>query len=156
MTQTDIGTIFREAFDTFKAFDNLTLQSSGEDQHEFPTSVWQVLNHLLTWQSYQISCLQGTHPEKHISEVDTWSSERVPTSKAILQERVEQFKKQLEAIETEVIQLPAKEPEVTRKLKIIQELALHLSFHVGEVVLMRRVKGSYPMPHQMKAFLQTS
>lgn len=155
MTQTDIGKVFKDAFDTFKAFDNLTVKSSGADQDEFPTSVWQIINHLLTWQAYQISCLQGDTPEKQISEVETWISKRIPPSETVLQAAVTQFEKQLEAIQTEVNRLPAKGEPLTDKLKVIQEIALHLSFHVGEVVLMRRVKESYPMPHQMKEFLQT-
>jgi hypothetical protein len=155
MTQINIGNAFREAFDTFKAFDNLTVESSGVDQNEFPTSVWQILNHLLAWQAYQLNFLQGITPEKHIRELDTWSSERMPPSEADLQGAVMRFKYQLEFIQTEVNRLPATEEALTHKLKIIQDLALHLSFHVGEVVLMRRVKGSYPMSQQMKEFLQT-
>ncbi|QHT71750.1 hypothetical protein GXP67_36355 [Rhodocytophaga rosea] len=147
--------IFKDVFDTYKAFDNLTVANSGAFQDQFPTSVWQILNHLIAWQAYQIGCLQGAIPEKHLSEVDTWVSEIVPPSEAILQEGVEKFKKQLQDIERVVDLLSASDEDVTDKLKIIQELAMHLSFHLGEVVLMRRMQGSYPMPHQMKAFLQS-
>lgn len=155
MTQTNIREAFKDAFDTFKAFDNLTVKSSGADQDEFPSSVWQILNHLLVWQAYQLSGLQGTFPEKHISEEKTWISERIPPDQAALQSAVERFKHQLETIRAEVNRLPDMGEALSSKLTIIQEIALHLSFHLGEVVLMRRVKGSYPMPHQMKDFLQT-
>ncbi|MFD2245610.1 hypothetical protein [Pontibacter ruber] len=154
MTQTEIGDMFKDAFDTFKAFDDLTVKNSGADLSEFPTSIWQIINHLLTWQAYQLSCLQDTPPEKPISEVETWNSEITPPSEAALQAAVTAFKNQLEAIQTEVNRLSNTGEELTGKLKLIQEIVVHLSFHLGEVVLMRRMKGSYPMPYQMKEFLQ--
>lgn len=155
MTQVQIKGLFKNAFETFKAFDNLTVKNSGEDQDAFPTSIWQILNHLLLWQAYYLSCLQGHSLEMHINEVDTWSSERNPSSEAALQTAVTTFRDQLETIQTEVNCLPDVGEALTGKLKLIQDMAVHLSFHLGEVVLMRRMKGSYPMPHQMKEFFQT-
>ena len=38
-------------------------------------------------------------------------------------------------------------------MKIIQDLTVHLSFHLGEVVLVLRQNGQYPMPSEMNAFL---
>jgi hypothetical protein len=87
--------------------------------------------------------------------VDTWLSERTASSEDVLQAAVERFKKQLEFIQMEVNHLPATGEELLNKLKIIQEIAIHLSFHLGEIVLMRRMNGSYPMPDRMKEFLQT-
>ena len=40
-----------------------------------------------------------------------------------------------------------------QKLKIVQTLSVHLSFHLGEIVLILRQNGHYPMPHEMQAFL---
>jgi uncharacterized damage-inducible protein DinB len=155
MTQTELVELFKDALATFKAFDNLTVKNSGSDQDGFPMSVWQILNHLLSWQAYQISSIKGQTPEKHISEIDTWLNEKAASSEEVLQVAVTRFKKQLEFVQTEIYQLPATGEALKGKLKIFQEIALHLSFHLGEVVLMRRVNGSYPMPGQMKEFLQT-
>lgn len=154
MTQTDIEYVFSDGLDTFKAFDNLTTETSGLGPDEFPSSVWQILNHLLTWQAYQLSQLRGSAAEKHISEVDTWVSERAAPNDFVLQATVEQFKNQLKAIQNEISGLTISEEKGRSKLKVIQEISLHLSFHLGEVVLMRRMKGTYPLPHQMKEFLQ--
>lgn len=44
-------------------------------------------------------------------------------------------------------------PFVNEKLAIIQESALHLSFHLGEIIHVRRTNGNYPLPHKMKSFL---
>ena len=146
--------LFDHALDTFKAFDNLTIESSGLDQEEFPTSVWQILQHLVRWQAFQLSQLQGVVPEKPFSEEATWGDEKSPPSDAVLQTAVREFNGQLASFQTALNQIAATDEQELDKQKIIQEVALHLAFHLGEVVLIRRVKGSYPLPHQMKAFLQ--
>ncbi|HEX8429622.1 DinB family protein [Hymenobacter sp.] len=154
MMQIDSGKLFANALDTFKAFDNLTIESSGLGQEQFPTSVWQILNHLIRWQASQLGELQGIPPAQPINEVTTWISQRAPSSEALLQEAVAQFNGQLAALHTELDHIAGTEG-AAGKLKIIQEVALHLAFHVGEVVLVRRLQGSYPLPDQMKSFLQS-
>jgi uncharacterized damage-inducible protein DinB len=155
MTQRDIESLLGNALDTFRAFDNLTVEISGNNQQSFPTSIWQILNHLIGWQAYQLSRLKGVVPGKLIDESETWLEEVSPENEAVLAAAVETFKGQLADMRAEATRLPAAEEERVSKLGIILEVGLHLSFHLGEVVLMRRVQGSYPMPHQMKAFLQT-
>lgn len=145
--------IFANAFDTFKAFDNLTLESSGLHQQAFPTSIWQILNHLIGWQTYQLDKLSGMQVEKMLNEEATWIEEKVPQSEEALQVAVEQFKSQLEALKSIVAPLDSVTKVTTDAFNLIQSLALHLSFHLGEVVLIRRLEGTYPLPHQMNAFL---
>jgi hypothetical protein len=152
MKKPGIEDVFVDALDTFKAFDNLTVVNSGANQQAFPTSIWQILNHLTLWQGYQIGVLKGIIPEGDISEKDTWIKEREPQDETTLQKVVDSFKLQLETIKAEIKSVLA-ENSLT-KLVIIQQLSLHLSFHLGEVVLIRRLSGSYPLPHQMKEFLQ--
>jgi hypothetical protein len=43
MVPTDTQRLFAQAFDTFKAFDNLTVESSSAEQQAFPASIWQIL-----------------------------------------------------------------------------------------------------------------
>ncbi len=146
-----IENILMDALDTFKAFDNLTIDTSGLNQEEFPSSIWQILNHLVLWQESQLDLMKGITPEKDISETDTWLKERIPPNEVVLQRTVDTFKAQLNAIKAEIESLPIENN--LAKFKILQEVSLHLSFHLGEVVLIRRLKGSYPLPHQMKEFL---
>jgi hypothetical protein len=57
MTPADSRRLFEQAFETFKAFDNLTVASSSWEQQAFPASIWQILQHLLLWQAYQLAQL---------------------------------------------------------------------------------------------------
>jgi hypothetical protein len=49
--------------------------------------------------------------------------------------------------------MTTKQKDIEQKLKIIQDLSIHLSFHLGEIVLIMRQNGHYPMPNEMKNFL---
>ncbi|WP_324672150.1 DinB family protein [Hymenobacter sp. GOD-10R] len=146
--------LFDHAWDTFKAFDDLTVARSGLDQDEFPTSIWQILQHLITWQAFQLRLVQGLVPAESFQEDATWVRERVPPSEAVLRTAVQAFHGQLAAFQAALTQTAAIDEQELAKQQILQEVALHLAFHLGEVVLIRRLKGSYPLPQQMKAFLQ--
>jgi len=65
-----------------------------------------------------------------------------------------QFKRQLVELQSWGSEAKGEAPQVLAQVLILQEVALHLSFHLGEVVLMRRLQGSYPLPAHMQEFLQ--
>jgi hypothetical protein len=154
MLLTDSQCLFNQAFDTFKAFDNLTLCSSSTEQQTFPASIWQILQHLLVWQSHQLALLQGTASAEIFDERRSWDAARVPPSEAALQTAVTQFKLQLTNFQTWASQAKGGAQQILAQALILQDVALHLSFHLGEVVLMRRLQGSYPLPAHMQEFLQ--
>lgn len=154
MLPADSQRLFEQAFDTFKAFDNLTVASSSWQQEAFPTSIWQILQHLLIWQAHQLAQLQGIELAESFEEKRSWKPERVPASEAALQAAVAQFKHQLVQLQTHANQVKEEAHSVLEQAVILQEVALHLAFHLGEVVLMRRLQGTYPLPAHMHEFLQ--
>jgi len=154
MILTDSGRLFEQAFDTFKAFDDLTVANSSAAQQDFPASIWQILQHLLAWQTHQLAQLQRMALVEAFDEKRSWDSERVPPSYAALQAAVTQFKQQLVDLQRYANQLSGEAQEVLEQGLVLQAVALHLSFHLGEVVLMRRLQGSYPWLAQMQEFLQ--
>ena len=154
MTSTDSRRLFAQAFDTFKAFDDLTVASSSFEQLAFPASIWQILQHLLAWQAHQVAQLRGAAPAEPFDEKLNWQAERVPPSQEALYAAVAQFKDQLTQLQHYATQAPGEFPQRADQALLLQEAALHLSFHLGEVILMRRLQGSYPLPAHMRAFLQ--
>jgi uncharacterized damage-inducible protein DinB len=154
MVPTDTQRLFAQAFDTFKAFDNLTVESSSAEQQAFPASIWQILQHLLVWQAHQLVQLQGITSVETFDEKRSWDAARIPPSEAALQAAIRQFKHQLLELQRWANQAKGNAQQVVAQALILQEVALHLSFHLGEVVLMRRLQGSYPLPAHMQEFLQ--
>jgi hypothetical protein len=153
MIPPDSRRLFAQAFDTFKAFDDLTVASSSAAQQAFPASIWQILQHLLVWQAHQLAQLQGTAPAEPFDEQQSWGAARVPASEAVLQAAVTQFQHQLAELQAWARDAQGYAEQVLEQGPVLQEAALHLSFHLGEVVLMRRLQGSYPLPAHMSEFL---
>jgi hypothetical protein len=153
MLPADRRRLFEPAFATFQAFDNLTVASCSWEQLAFPTSIWQILQHLLAWQAHQLAQLQGAVLPELFDEKRSWEAARVPPSEAALQAALTQFNRQLADLQTWASATEGDAPQVLLQSVILQDVALHLSFHVGEVVLMRRLQGTYPLPAHMQEFL---
>lgn len=144
--------LFSEAFDTFKAFENLSFDIVTQITPGTPKTLWQILNHLIIWQESQISFLQDEAVEKPVTEMETWNVEISPGQNEI-DNAVSIFNAQLFNINTIISNLSLKDTNIEFKLKTLQDMSNHLSFHLGEIVIIRRQCKNYPMPEEMKAFL---
>ena len=149
-----LESLFVDSFDTFKVFDKLDTQQASLTNNNSPKSVWQILNHLIIWQDYQIKKLCD-NDTKDINEIDTWFAEKVIINHNLLNEKITKFEKQIEMIKVELTKMTTGQKDIEQKLKIVQDLTVHLSFHLGEIILIMRQNGHYPMPSDMKTFLTT-
>ncbi|MFD0751346.1 hypothetical protein ACFQZS_14445 [Mucilaginibacter calamicampi] len=145
--------LFSEAFDTFKVFENLTVSIVAAKTPETPKTLWQILNHLIIWQKNQISLLTGNKPETSITETETWIEAEQPADQNEIDNAVAIFNTQLLTIKAIPPTLSSHQHDISFKLKTLQDMSNHLSFHLGEIVLMRRLCKTYPMPEEMKLFL---
>jgi len=145
--------LFSEAFDTFKVFDNLTISIVARRIPETPKTLWQILNHLIIWQANQLLLLAGNAPKKLIPEIETWIKDEMPIDQHNLNYAVSTFNAQLGTIKTILSALSLEQTGIEFKVKNLQDMSNHLSFHLGEIVLMRRLCKTYPMPEDMKLFL---
>lgn len=153
MQQIHFKTLFQNSFDTFKVFENLNVNETGNTPANAPKTIWQILNHLIAWQGHQLKQIKNIEQVIGIDEEATWVSASNAATQNQLNNSVSFFKKQLSQLKSETESFNIDDKDIMRKLKLTQDLSVHLSFHVGEVILMRRMAGTYPLPHEMKAFL---
>ena len=146
-------TLFSEAFDTFKVFENLTVSIVAQKIPETPKTLWQILNHLIIWQENQLLLITGNVPKKLIPEIEIWIEAEMPTDQHDIDNAVSTFNTQLHTIKTILSTLSLEQTDIELKLKKLQDMSNHLSFHLGEIILMRRQCKTYPMPEEMKLFL---
>jgi uncharacterized damage-inducible protein DinB len=144
--------LFSHSFDTFKVFNKLDIQQASLTNNNSPKSVWQILSHLIIWQDYQINQMCDITTE-NINEIDTWVADKNISDQSILNDNIAKFEKQIERVKIELTKMTIKQKDIEQKLKIVQDLTVHLSFHLGEIVLLMRQNGHYPMPNEMTAFL---
>jgi len=153
MKQNLLKGLFLDCFDTFKVFHNLTIEETGRNLLAAPKTIWQILNHLIVWQEFQLNLLQSPESEVELNEHMTWNEEELCDSQERLNETIAKFYHQLECMKEEISKFDLTDPKLQSELKVVQDASVHLSFHIGEIVLMRRMTGHYPLPHQMQAFL---
>ena len=153
MNQNSFQILFKDAFDTFKVFHAINLKETGNILPKAPKTIWQVLNYLIPWQAYQIGLLQSVE-SAILNEEATWINQFETDSQDELEKAVLKFDSQIQQIKNEVINLDSDDLLIFTKLKILQDLSVHLSFHIGEIILMRRMMGTYPLPQEMKEFLK--
>jgi uncharacterized damage-inducible protein DinB len=145
--------LFCESFVTFKVFDNLTLKEIDNPPAHSPKTIWQIINHLVAFQGCQLKQLKNTGNDLQIDEDATWIDTTNAATQTELNNKTIFFNQQLADLQAEIKKFDLADIDIMQKLKLVQDLSVHLSFHVGEVVLMRRITGNYPLPHQMKGFL---
>lgn len=147
-----LDSLFKDSFDSFKVFDKLDTHQASLTNSNSPKSIWQILNHLIIWQDYQIKKLCD-NDTKDINEIDTWYAEKNIANQSVLNDNIANFEKQIEKVKVELTKMTTGQKDIEQKLKIVQDLTIHLSFHLGEIVLIMRQNEHYPMPSEMKSFL---
>jgi len=152
MNKLDFEDIFFDSFDTFKVFDNLKLDQVNQTSLNTPKTVWQILNHLIIWQQDQLIMLNGKADLLSINETETWNV-TCPEEQGIVDNTVSTFKNQIKIIKAIITSLTIETTDIQLKLKCILEIANHLSFHLGEIILIRRQMKNFPLPDEMKKFL---
>ena len=152
--QNQFEELFSDAFDTFNVFHKLSPAETGRTLPAVPKTIWQILHHLIIWQDHQLTQLQENNKEIEIDELLTWTEEEHCDSQERLNNALAIFEIQLERLREAPAKFDIKDHDLQRKLKVVQDLSVHLAFHLGEIILMRRMTGNYPIPHQMKEFLK--
>ncbi|MHB1628691.1 MAG: DinB family protein [Bacilli bacterium] len=131
-------------------FENLDWRLAGQLPEGSPYTIWQLLNHLIYWQDYTLDLLAGKAPTVPEHAVDSWPGDAFPASEASWDTAVESFLAGLrmaqEAAKSSDLEsaTPAR-PEQSRA-ETLGMLMGHNSYHLGQVVLLRRMLGSWPPP----------
>jgi uncharacterized damage-inducible protein DinB len=110
-------------------------------------SIFQLLNHMSYWQDWVVKWLGGEDPPipKHAS--GGWPGSPSPTSPKEWQRAVRGFRSGLKKLDRQSREagLLATRGEYSR-LGMLQAIASHNSYHVGQVVLLRQMLGTWPPP----------
>ncbi|CAM4154273.1 hypothetical protein FLAN108750_12955 [Flavobacterium antarcticum] len=146
--------IFQNAFDTYKVFDTIPFEISGTLIEGQSKTIWQTLNHLIIWREFQFRQLKDIETDFNFVESDSWIDSIKPVDKLEWSLKIDEFKTQSETIQNLIQNLDSTDSLLEKKLKIIQDSSTHLAFHLGEIILIARVKKMYPTPEQMSLFLK--
>jgi uncharacterized damage-inducible protein DinB len=132
---------------TMNLFAGLDWKVAGARPKGVPHSIFQLLNHISYWQDWVVKWLDGEDPPlpKHAS--GSWPGVAGPASAADWQRAVRRFRSGLEGLDHRSREGDLLGKRGTKsRLEMIQTIASHNSYHVGQVVLVRQQLGAWPPP----------
>lgn len=130
-----------------KILDGLDFERAGERPAGSPHSVFQVVNHLVFWQDHALAWLAGEKPRTPAHDAESWPGPERPADTVAWTEAAGRFAAGLErlrrhAAEDDLAELRGPKPV----LYVLQIVAAHNSYHLGQVVLLRQQLGAWPPP----------
>ncbi len=132
---------------TKSLFAGLGWKAAGARPEGVPHSIFQLLNHLSYWQDWGVKWLDGEDPPVPKHAAGGWPGSPSPTSSQEWQRAVRAFRSGLVKLERQ-----SREADLlaTRgkhnRLGMLQSLASHNSYHIGQVALLRQMLGAWPPP----------
>lgn len=132
---------------TAAALDGLSLQQAGAFVPGSPHTIFQIVNHLSFWQGFALAWLNGEKPATPESAALSWPGEAMPSSEEEWEAAVESFRQGLASICERVERGDLSEAVGEKSAaEIVQLIASHNSYHVGQVALLRRIQAAWPPP----------
>lgn len=132
---------------TLTVFDGLDWETAWVRPDGSPHSLFQQLNHLVYWQDFALSWLDGEKLETPEHDTDSWPGEEGPSDREHWERSVDRFKTGLAELERRADEMElATSLGPKTALEILQIVAAHNSYHAGQVVALRRALGAWPPP----------
>ncbi len=123
-----------------RALEGLKVDATGKKILNTPYTIWQLLKHINYWQNKWMIRLDGAEV---IEDVNATSQEELEEEISRLLTSIEKLNTLLQSEET--IKIVPNE-NYSNHHDIVQAIASHLSYHIGELILLRRIFGCWPPP----------
>jgi uncharacterized damage-inducible protein DinB len=136
--------------------DDLDAGLAGRRPEYLAFSIWQLLAHMNFWMDYELRRVRGENPPYPEHAGESWSENPAPASDLAWRSEVSRFMDLLAVLATlargtqEALArvVPALDPKLLHEshsvLDILCQLAIHNSYHTGQIVLVRRALGLWP------------
>ena len=133
--------------DSATVLDGLDWTLAGKELPGAPYTIQQCANHIIYWNGYAIAAMAGQNPKPPEHAADGWPGPKAPASEAEWRAFVQAYQGSLTALTETIKQKRFTELIVTRiRLDSMRAMTQHVSYHVGQIALMRRMLGSWPPP----------
>ena len=120
---------------------------SGVQPEGVSHSIFQLLNHMICWNQWVVKWLAGQKPAVPKHALGSWPGKTAPDNSAEWRSALRRFDEVLRGMTQAAREanLLAKRGTKTA-LEMLQTIALHNSYHLGQVVLLRQRLCAWPPP----------
>ena len=133
--------------DSSTVLDGLDWTLAGKEVPGAPYTILQAANHIIYWNGYAVAAIRGESPTPPAHWQDGWPGPKAPASEEEWKALVRAFKASLASLLETVKQKRFTDLIVTRnRLDSLRAMTQHVSYHVGQIALLRRILGSWPPP----------
>ena len=133
--------------DPRNAVEDLTVEIAGRQIENAPYTVWQIFKHITYWQERFIGYINDEFTPPALSAKEGWAFSSSPLNEEELKNEIQKFISSLdEAISFSKNELEKKAQKYKSGYDVLQAMASHISYHIGEIVILRRMLGKWPPP----------
>ena len=135
----------------FNATDGLTLESVGTVVPDSPHTIWQLLCHINFSQDRFLELINDYTMKPVPHAEDGWVKENRPSNEEELKRQVEKLHSSIEQTKS-ILHDPTKYKLMEARgnygsgFNVLRAMGSHISYHIGQIMLLRRIIGNYPPP----------
>lgn len=133
-----------------RALTDISAELAGQVHEGMPYSIYQLVKHMHYWQQFMLAHLEGRKPHMPASVMESWQEETAPQDEESWQADIRAFLSGVDQavaiagqaqLDESLLYFPGE-----TKAGLLRNIASHNSYHLGEIVLLRRFYGAWPPP----------
>ncbi|MHA7578879.1 DinB family protein [Paenibacillus vandeheii] len=133
-----------------RALPDISVELANRKHEHMPYSIYQLVKHMHYWQQFMLEHLEGRKPQLPANVMESWPEETGPQDEDAWEKDIQAFLNGVDRAVTiaETVQLDDPLPYFPGETKagLLRNIASHNSYHLGEIVLLRRFYGAWPPP----------
>lgn len=132
-----------------KALEALKLDITGRKILNTPYTIWQLLKHMNYWQDKFLARLQGEEVRGDASWIEGWEETLNADNQQELEREIDKLLQGINLAKSLMKEADNPLQDQTyyaTKYDVVQSMASHLSYHLAELILLRRIFGAWPPP----------
>lgn len=127
--------------------EDLNVETAGKKIKNSPHTIWQILKHINYWQEKFISYIKDDLTPRPLSAKEGWDFPDSPQNDDELNDEIKKFSNGLSVMKNLTNdELGNKAKNYDSGFDVLQGMASHISYHIGEIVILRRMMGNWPPP----------
>ena len=142
--------------DPIACVEDISAELASQVVEGYPHSIWQIVEHMSYWMEYDLGKIAGENPVCPDRAIESWPSHPDPVTEAGWQKTVKKFVALLvrmatlsesdqETLEKTVENVgPTNSPRTSNIHRMLWQVAVHNSYHVGQIALLRRQLDTWP------------